>query len=248
MKAEFNYRTRIYQSYVTARGQHLAPTSLAGLKPRMPYFKRIIRRHFPEDHEAEILEIGCGHGALLYALHREGYSRACGVDGSHEQVSAAMNLGIEGVRQGELMEVLLSTPDCSQDVVVAFDVIEHFTKIELIELVDEVHRVLKPRGRWIIHTPNAGGPFGSRMRHWDFTHELAFTNVSITQLLMASGFPDVACIEDRPVPHGLKSIIRAVIWQAIRFFWLFYIAVETGEIDRGAIFTQNLLVVAIRGD
>lgn len=248
MNRKDDYRSRIYHSYVTSRNQPLAPSSLSGLRPRLPYLKRIIRRHFPEEQDAVILELGCGHGALLYALQRAGYRNATGVDGSPEQVGAANNLGIKGVHQGDVMETLSKVEDSSLDVVIAFDLIEHFTKTELIALVDEVYRVLRPFGRWIIHVPNAEGPFGSRMRHLDFTHQLAFTRVSITQLLRASGFSHVACFEDSPVPHGVKSIIRAMFWQAIRFLLLLFIAIETGDMNREAIFSQNLLAVAKRGN
>ncbi len=247
MTNRHDYRSRIYGAYVTARDSSLAPETLEGLRPRMPYFRQMIRRHFPADRDAAILELGCGHGALLYALQQAGYYNARGVDGSPEQIAAAQRLGILGVEEGDVADSLGATADASLDVVVAFDLIEHFTKNELIPLVDEVHRVLKPGGRWIIHTPNAEGPFGGRMRYWDFTHEQAFTRVSIAQLLRSSGFSEVRCFEDRPVPHGLKSIVRAALWSVIRTGLLLYVAVETGEVDRKAVFSQNLLTVATRG-
>lgn len=241
------YRQRIYAGYVTARDHPLAPASLDGLAPRLPYFRQMIRRHFPSNRNVSILELGCGHGALLYALHQAGYSNAIGVDGSSEQVAAAQRLGVQGVSEGGVIEALHETPDASQDVVIAFDLIEHFTKPELIDLIDDVHRVLKPGGRWIIHVPNAESPFGSRMRYGDFTHEIAFTRLSLTQVLLSSGFTQVSCFEDRPVPHGLKSLVRAGLWAMIRASLLFFLAVETGVFDRNAVFSQNLLAVATRG-
>jgi hypothetical protein len=142
--------------------------------------------------------------------------------------------------------MLRATPDASLDVVVAFDLIEYFAKDELIGLIDAVRRVLKPCACWIIHVPNAEAPFGSRMRYGDFTHELAFTRQSLTQVLLSSGFTEVSCFEDRPVPHGLKSLVRAGLWAVIRAGLLFYIAVETGAFDRNAVFSQNLLAVTRR--
>ncbi len=240
------YRQRIYQHYVSSRADALAPATLAGLRPRLPYLRRLVRRYFPTDRQCSILEIGCGHGALLYALHEAGYQNARGVDGSPQQVEAAKRLGIPGVETGDLMEWLAATDAASLDVVIAFDVIEHFSKSELIPLVDEVRRVLKPGGRWIIHAPNAEGPFSARMRYWDYTHEQAFTRISIDQLLRASGFAHVECYKDRPAPHGIKSALRAALWRCIRLGLLTYIAVETGELDRRAVFSQNLLAVAFR--
>lgn len=239
-----NYRRRIYDAYVNARDVCLAPETLEGLRPRMPYLLDLVSRHFPQDRQAAILELGCGHGALLYTLAQCGYRNARGVDTSPEQVAAAHRLGIGGVKHGDIIDVLKASKPESLDAVVAFDVIEHFNKAELIDLTDEIYHVLRPGGRWIIHTPNAESPFGGRMRYWDYTHEQAFTRTSLAQLVKASGFREVRCFEDKPVVHGLKSGVRRVLWMGIRLGCLFYLAVETGTFDRNAVFSQNILAVA----
>lgn len=69
------------------------------------------------------------------------------------------------MRKGDLMETILSLPGDSREVVVTFDVIEHFRKDEVIAFVDQVRRVLRPSGTWIIHTPNGESPFAARMRY-----------------------------------------------------------------------------------
>lgn len=239
-----DYRTRIYEYYVNARQQSLAPESLAGLKPREAYLKKLIREHFPKNHEAKILDLGCGHGALIYFAQSMGYSNVIGVDRSPEQVKAAKNLNIEGVKQGDLIELLNSLANDSCDVIITFDVIEHFKKEELLIFVDEVRRVLKTGGKWIIHTPNGESPFGSRIYFCDFTHELAFTRQSVSQLLLASGFKQVQCFEDKPVVHGMKSTVRLVLWELIRGILRLYQAVETGDSGSNCIFSQNFLTVA----
>ena len=94
--------------------------------------------------------------------------------------------------------------------------------------------------------PNGESPFGGKVLCGDFTHELAFTRTSLTQVLKVSGFNEVDCFEDTPVVHGVKSAIRALLWRLIRWFWLAYIAIETGGTDRRAIFTQNFLAVAVK--
>jgi len=138
------------------------------------------------------MELGCGHGALIHFAQQEGYHNIKGMDGSPEQVAAAEALAIQGVEQGDVMEALAWEPHASFDSIVSFDLIEHLDCNEILALVDEVYRVLKPEGRWIIHTPNAGSPFGMRMRYRDFTHEMAFTRTSMTQLLLSSGFSRVS--------------------------------------------------------
>jgi SAM-dependent methyltransferase len=240
------YRTRIYNAYVNARQQALAPDSLAGLKPRLPMLKKLVRQHFPPDVNVEILELGCGHGALIHVARQMGYRNMHGVDRTLEQEAAARRLGIDGVEQGDVMKTLSKKTDGSLDCIVAFDLIEHFTKNELIGLVDEVCRVLRPGGRWIIHTPNAESPFGNRILFGDFTHELAFTRTSLAQVLLSSGFSKVSCFEDQPVVHGIKSAARWALWKVFRNLLRLYLAAETGDSGRDAIFSQNMLCVAFK--
>lgn len=242
-----DYRGRIYGSYVNAREQAIVPSTLEGLEQRAPYLKKLIQTHFPTDRCSAILDLGCGHGSLIHFARREGYINIRGVDGSPEQVAAARRLGIEGVEEGDLLGALAAQADESLDVVVAFDVIEHFTRDELIGFFDQVRRVLRSGGRWIIHTPNGESPLSGRMRYWDLTHELVFTRMSISQLLFSSGFSSVQCVEDTPIPHGLKSAIRWVAWKVIRSGLRVYLAAETGDTAGDAIFSQNFLIVAEKG-
>ena len=198
------------------------------------------------DRSARILDLGCGHGAFIYFLREAGYTNVVGVDKSPEQVAEAKRLGIAGVQEADLWEILQQSPDASYDVVITFDVIEHFSKDELLPLVDGVQRILRSGGRWVIHTPNGESPFAGRMRYWDLTHEMAFTRMSISQLLQSSGFVKVVCREDKPIPHGLKSAVRWILWKMIRSGLRFYIAAETGAAESECIFSQNFLVVAVK--
>jgi SAM-dependent methyltransferase len=239
------YRERIYQHYVNARHGSLAPASISGLTPRAPYLNKIIREHFPSDRSARIIDLGCGHGAVLHFAQTAGYQNVTGVDRSPEQVKEAERLGIAGVTEGDLLETLESLPDELVDLIVAFDVIEHFTKDELVPFVDEVNRVLRKGGKWIIHTPNGESPFAGRIRYGDFTHEQAFTRTSLGQLLIASGFSLVTCYEDAPIPHGVKSAVRWMLWKIFRGGLKVFLAAETGSLD-DCIFSQNLLAVAVK--
>lgn len=236
----------MYSAYLSGRIAALAPRTVEGLAPRAHQLRRIVRDHFPPDRDSLILELGCGHGALVHYARNEGYRNLRGVDVSPEQVAAAKRLGIAGVDEGDLMETLAELPDCSLHCVVAFDVIEHFTRDEVIGLVDEVRRVLKPTGRWIIHAPNAESPFGMRVRYGDLTHELAFTRTSIAQLLISSGFTEVQCFEDYPEPYSLVRILRWIVWKLIRGGLRIYLAAETGNPSQDAIFSQNFLTIAFK--
>lgn len=241
-----DYRARMYENYVNARETPLAPATVEGMKPRKAYMRKLIRDHFPADKQARVFDLGCGHGTLLYFAREEGYKNILGVDVSAEQVEAAHRMGITEVQCGDLMDSLRALPDGSQDVVIAFDVIEHFTRSELLPFIDEVRRVLRKDGRWLIHAPNGESPFIGRIFHGDFTHEQAFTQNSLKQLLFASQFSSVQCFEDLPIAHGLKSGVRRVLWKAIRSVLRFCIVAETGDAATKHILSQNFLTVARR--
>jgi len=242
----FDYRNRIYKYYVKARRHSLAPESVEGFKPRAPMLSKIIREHFPKDMSASIIDLGCGHGAFLHFIREAGYTDVSGVDRSPEQVGEAARLGIEGIFEGDLMQTLHSLSDESKDLIISFDVIEHFTKNELLPFVDEVYRVLKKDGSWVIHTPNGGSPLGGRVLFGDFTHEMMYTRTSLTQLLLASGFSRITCHEDTPIPHGIKSTVRWILWKCIRSLLRLYLTVEIGSGARHCIFSQNFLTVATK--
>jgi len=204
----------------------------------------LIAHHFPNDKHAVILDVGCGSGAIVHFAREAGYTRVSGVDRSAEQVAEARRLGIDGVRKGDLHDALSDVPDGSVDLVITFDVIEHLTRRELLDVVDGVYRVIRSGGRWIIHAPNAESPFFGRIRYGDLTHEQAFTRTSIGQLLFTSGFDTVACYEDAPIVHGVASAVRWIGWRAVRSVLRLYLATETGLLREPAIFSQNFLTVA----
>jgi SAM-dependent methyltransferase len=236
----------MYAAYGQAPGGQFPQNSPAGLEVRMPFLHHMVKRHFPAVRDAAILDLGCGHGALMQALQAAGYTNVRGVDTSPAQVSLARGLGMAAVAQKDLIAELESAKDGSIDVVVAMDVLEHFSKPELGVIAEKVRQVLKPSGCWIIHTVNGASPFAGRSAYGDITHETIFTRYSLCQMLSAYGFCTIRCFEDRPVPHGLASALRYLLWAGLRSLMMLYIAVETGDLDRNGIFSQNFTAVAYR--
>ena len=180
-----------------ARDVPLAPDAIGGLEPSLPYLQRLIRTLIPADRTCTLLDLGCGYGALIHALREAGYRNIRGVDGSPEQVAAAKQLGIAGVEAGDIFDTLAQTGEEWMDVIVTFDVIEHFTKSELIPLVDHVFPGAQT-WRPVDHPfTQRRGSIWRRVFFGDFTHELALTRTSLNQLLRASGFSRVECTRTR---------------------------------------------------
>ena len=237
------YRSKLYDRYVSSGMAPGGRGSADSLSVRAPYLKALVRKHFPTERDGKIIDLGCGHGALVHFARLAGYQQATGVDISPEQVELAQSLGVDGIRQGNVFEALRDLPDCSQSVVIAFDVLEHLTRDEALAFSAQVQRVLVAGGRFIVHVPNAESPFFGRVRYGDLTHEQAFTSSSIHQLLSASGFAHVECFEDVPIVHSIFSAVRWALWKMFRLVLATFAAVETGVL-RGGIFSQNLLAVA----
>lgn len=238
-----NYKDRIYAHYVATSGETSRLASVADLEGRRPTMEHVVDSFFPSDKSSLIIDLGCGHGTLVHFARQRGYLAMRGVDVSPQQVALAARLGIEGVTEGDLSSTLSALPAESVDAIVAFDVIEHFPKDELIDFVDAVHRVLKKGGRWIIHAPNGASPFVGAIRYGDFTHEQAFTRSSLEQLMLASGFTRLTCHECAPRVHGVKSAVRVVAWKLVRLALQFIETAETGELRGDSIMTRNLYAV-----
>jgi SAM-dependent methyltransferase len=235
------YRDRIYARY-RAAGAASAEPSAGGLA----FLRFVVGRHFPPTRDAAIVELGCGAGYLMRCAREAGYTAITGVDASPEQVAEAARLGIAGVREGDARAHVAAATPGSLDAVVSFDLLEHLTKDETLALADDVHRALKPGGRWLIHTVNAESPFFGHVRYGDFTHEQAFTAQSLDQILRIAGFAEVRCFEDRPTLHGLASALRRLAWVFVRAMRVAALMVESGPSARRAILSQNLLCVAIK--
>ncbi len=239
------WQKRLYDAYVSS-GQAGARALAAGpaFASRRAYLTHLIAKHFPADRTARILDIGCGHGALLYFLSLAGYRNIAGVDTSPEQVETALKLGISNVVNAPAMEYVASQADESVDVVVLFDVLEHLEKQDLFDLLDQVYRILRPGALCLVHVPNGEGIFAMRVLFGDLTHRQAFTQTSLQQLLSTVGFVQIQSFEDRPVVHGITSLIRRILWEAGTVPFRLLLAAESGSMN--ANLSQNMVGRAVK--
>jgi 2-polyprenyl-3-methyl-5-hydroxy-6-metoxy-1,4-benzoquinol methylase len=238
-----NYRDKIYKYYSSNSGRSLSPKTTEGFNVRKPFFDKIINEHFPKDKDIKILEVGSGYGAFGYFIQQNGYKNYIGIDGSISQVKEAKRLGVN-IILGNLIEHIKNLADNSIDLLIAIDVIEHFSKEELSSLIDDMNRVVKKDGLIITHQPNGESPFSNSIRYGDFTHELTFTHTSISQIFLSSGFSSVTSYEDKPIGHGLKSYIRLFLWNyLVKPIYKFLLIVESGGVDKNIVLTKNFLTV-----
>lgn len=238
---ENKIRKLIYQNYHKNQVNEAGVDVKSLIQRRRPSFLRIIKKWIGDNKNKKIVELGCGYGALLYVLKNMGYENVIGVDTSVDQVEEGAKLFNEKIIiKSEIIDYLNGVKDNSIDIIVAYDVLEHLYKEEIVELLNEVFRVLKKSGAVILHVPNGDGVFCNSVAYADITHETIFTIKSLKQLANISGFHQVSFLEDSPVIHGVISGTRYLLWNILKIpFQLLHLA-ETGNMAEQLILTRNI--------
>jgi SAM-dependent methyltransferase len=196
----------------------------------------------PADRNHVCLDLACGCGETVYFLEREGFQNVTGVDLCQEELDQARPFVRGDLVCDDVLAYLERTPSRSVDFITALNFLEHLPKDTVGAVLREVRRVLRPGGVLIAMVPNAISPFGNLTRHWDITHEWAFTPNNFSQLAALTGFS--AKIDFReccPVPHGFKSSVRYALWQLLRGAIAAWLLIETADRKRG-VYTMDMLV------
>lgn len=238
-----DYRARIYANYTTEKmGFFLSYSEVEYARNSVPMQRRL-NGWLPESLQAKCVDIACGAGQTLFMLHRAGYANIVGVDISPEQVQTARRIWPQVV-EGNVIGYLRQHPG-EFDLVTGYDIIEHFRKDEMFELLDAIYAALRPSGRVILQTPNAESPWGTSQRYHDLTHELAFDPSSLKHALGLAGFGNFEARECGPYVHGLRSLIRTALWKVIWSTLALWNLGETGSLGSG-IYTRVFIAKADR--
>ena len=233
-----DYREQIYASYSRMFQERIDPITEKQLCYRIQFYTYHFRKWMPEDKDAEILDVGCGAGDLLAVFKRIGFSRLHGVDLSLPQVELARQI-IKDVTHGNAIDYLKEHKGAF-DLITALDIIEHFKKDEALDFLDACFVGLRPGGRIIFQTPNAESPWGGAINCGDITHETCYTAEGLGRILRMCGFVDIESHPCGPIPRGLKSFIRWILWQAVRMCFTIYNTVE-GHSGSG-IYTRVFII------
>lgn len=128
------------------------------------------------------------------------------------------------------------------------DIIEHFTKDELVELLQLIQSKLKKGGMAIFRTPNMDAPIATAFAIGDFTHENYLNASSAEQVMLSCGFVDVNVKPSFMRVNGfLKEGIRSILYRLLSLrlkLQLFATARSTQKV----LFTPNLLIVGVKSN
>jgi 2-polyprenyl-3-methyl-5-hydroxy-6-metoxy-1,4-benzoquinol methylase len=239
-----DYKQEFYNKYVTTHiAERKEDLTLDAFRIRSRIYKKHFWRHLPQDKRSQILDIGCGNGSIVWWLQQLGYSDTTGIDISGEQIDAGRKLGVQNLIQGNFAEFLLNK-QWAFELIIARDVIEHLYKEDVLELLCQCSCGLQLGGKLMLQVPNGESPFFGRIRYGDFTHETAFSQTSLVQLLKMAGFNKVECFPAGPVVCGILSLPRVASWKLIEAFYRMALYAELGRSKNGRIVTQNIIAVA----
>ena len=156
-----------------------------------------------------VLEIGFGNGRFL------GWARSQGAVVAGTEIDA----GLISWAQAKGFDALPAPLDAMVgaqrrfDVVVAFDVFEHWSKAELVANLRHIHALLEPDGVLVARFPNGQSPFGRVHQYGDITHQTVLSSSAIEQLAGMTGFAVVQVRNAQRVPA------RSDPWSRLKFRW-----------------------------
>jgi len=155
-----------------------------------------------------ILDVGSGVGYFLNALEENGFKHIFGVEiDKNQYLESIKRLKIANVVNED---VLAFSDDIKFDVIFLTDLIEHISKIEVINLLKKLNNLLAENGVLIIRTPNANSVYSTRMIFNDFTHETAYNDNSIKMILREAGFDNIKCEAVKYKSSLISSPIRFI--------------------------------------
>ncbi len=173
------------------------------------------------------LDVGCGDGRMEELL-APSIKKIIGVDNQERPLQFAKLLVTHKNVEFRLSGNKLPVENGEVDAVVCFDVIEHIPVNAVKSFVNEIKRVLKKRGTFIVTTPNRkelrGRFFGHKV---DPKHYQEFTIKELQELLEKNGF-EIKCMTGIYVPLPIPFFEH--FGNVYPFYWLFAFLVKLGRV------------------
>jgi len=198
-------------------------------KEREPILRRSYGKYLKYFRRSEgiVLDIGCGSGIMLELLKGEGIN-AYGLDISEAAIDNCLKKGLEIVK-ADALEHLRSLPDSILGGVFISHFLEHLTCEKAIDVLKEIYRVLRERGKIVLITPNPEDIIVLSIRFWlDPTHVRLYPDRLLCAMLNAIGFTVISITEDPDTMYSHRSLWRNIAGR-LRKIWLW------GRINRGDI-------------
>jgi SAM-dependent methyltransferase len=153
--------------------------------------------------EMRVLDVGCGRGEWLELLRENGLD-AYGVDVNFAMISTCRAKGLQ-VEHQDVLTYLRNLPDRTLGAITGFHIVEHLPFSDLVGLIDDVIRVLKPGGLAIFETPNPKNlQVGACNFYTDPTHQKPLPSPLLQFMLEARGLCSVEVLPLHAFPEAFR--------------------------------------------
>lgn len=163
------------------------------IKCRLGVYLTHAQKAWSETGNLSALDLGCGRGEWLEVLKEAGIP-AQGIDANREFIATCSAHNLDAA-EGQLPQALYAIPDESRAIVSAIHVLEHLSFGDLLNVVDEAVRILKPGGIAIFETPNPKNVLVSSNNFYlDPTHHHPLPSEFLAFVLKARGLSELEVI------------------------------------------------------
>jgi SAM-dependent methyltransferase len=159
-----------------------------------------------------VLEIGFGNGSFLAWAKGEG-AEVAGIEINTQMRDAARAHGFEAF---DVSLAELAQRGARYDVVVAFDVLEHWDVDELVASFHAIRELLVDGGLFLSRFPNGQSPFGRVYQYGDFSHRSVLSTYKIEYLAGLANLEIVRIDNVRRVPSRPGPLASARHWWLAR--------------------------------
>ena len=202
---------------------HMLDALYAALEDRFRGTRSDIKKQFKHylqyvSDAAPVIDLGCGRGEWLEILNEAGITSR-GVDTNQVQVELCRSRGLE-VIEGDFIGYLQSLDNESAGAITGFHIIEHLSIENLVRLLNESLRVLRPGGVVIFETPNPDNVLvGSNFFYLDPTHHHPLPAELMQFLLQNRGFHPIKILNLHPFESGRVTGYGAVTERFNGYFY-----------------------------
>lgn len=197
------------------------------------YLEKIIEPDYNPEMIGMVLDLGCGRGEWLSLLKEKGFE-CIGVDANAESLKCCELQGIKTVNM-DMIDYLKTLPCESVKILTSFQVVEHISMNDLLELFVQIGRVMRKDGVVVIETLNPTNlqvgaasfyldPTHRRPLHQEFLKFLAENNgllnaeIDCWQQDEINAWwdsvwkEDTTCIEDSVKYRAMEEALKKVLW------------------------------------
>jgi 2-polyprenyl-3-methyl-5-hydroxy-6-metoxy-1,4-benzoquinol methylase len=222
--------------------------SAAGRQKHWGYYEKVYGPWLPDGKpESVILDVGCGAGLLMEWLKTKQCGTIKGVDADAGQIAFAQWLGLDVEQTMDIESWISGHAEVS--LLILKDVLEHLEDGQMYRFLSIAAQRLKGDGKIILSIPNANHAFGCRWRYNDVTHERSYTELSVAQVLTATGLQLIYLSSDDV--WTARSLLGYIQQSVRRMFHLWRRLEATAEFGMDGWrmpLGLNLIAVAVRDD